>query len=146
MEQSVKLHNTTPKRFSIDVMNFLTMYPWSGDVMQVKNMVDWILTVVNTKDREKTIIELDDLPKEMIEEKHSLGINAPFISAISKLPIKDAREIFEKEYFIEQLNRFEGNISQIAKFVDMERSALHRKLKALGIDDPKSFRKNDRTV
>lgn len=146
MEQSVKLHNTTPKRFAIDAMNFLTMYPWSGDVMQVKNMVDWILTIVNTKDREKTIIELDDLPKEMIEGKHSLGINSPFISAVSKLSIKDAREIFEKEYFIEQLKRFEGNVSQIAKFVDMERSALHRKLKALGIGDPKSFRKNDKTI
>lgn len=144
MEKAAKSHNTTPRRFSRDAMDFLTAYPWLGDVMQIKNMVDWILTVVNTKDKEKPIIDFEDLPKEMIDGKRNPSFNVPFISAISEFSIKEARDIFEREYFMEQLKRFEGNISQIAKFVDMERSALHRKLKVLGIDDSKSYRKHNR--
>ena len=51
------------------------------------------------------------------------------------LPLRDAREVFEREYLVAQINRFSGNISRTAEFVGMERSALHRKLKALGIDE-----------
>ena len=67
--------------------------------------------------------------------------NDPLVFVHSELSIKEAREMFEKAYFVEQLKKFGGNISQVAKFVDMERSALHRKLKALGIADSKSFKK-----
>ena len=52
------------------------------------------------------------------------------------LPLKEAREVFEREYLLTQVNRFSGNISQTARFIGMERSALHRKLRALGIHDP----------
>jgi two-component system nitrogen regulation response regulator NtrX len=54
--------------------------------------------------------------------------------AFATLPLRDARELFEREYLLTQINRFGGNISRTATFVGMERSALHRKLKALGID------------
>jgi two-component system nitrogen regulation response regulator NtrX len=54
---------------------------------------------------------------------------------LMSLPLRDARELFEREYLVAQINRFGGNISRTAEFVGMERSALHRKLKALGIED-----------
>jgi two-component system nitrogen regulation response regulator NtrX len=54
---------------------------------------------------------------------------------LMSLPLRDAREVFEREYLVAQISRFSGNISRTAEFVGMERSALHRKLKALGIDE-----------
>ena len=171
--QAVKSHNMRPKRFSSDVVIFLKTLSWNGDVLQLKNTVDWILTFVDATNKEKTLIELEDLPQDIIEGKMNPEGNASSIISISKnvnrnfdeqanddiqtqqtpdnndlcisvhseLSIKEAREMFEKAYFIEQLKKFDGNISQVAKFVDMERSALHRKLKALGIADSKAFKK-----
>ena len=143
MDKALKAHNLSSKKFSNAAVNFLCTYQWFGDVMQMKNMIDWVLTVTCSGNDEKTVIEIDDLPKEMLEGEQSEGSGARFISSVSDLTLRDARESFEKEYFIAQLKRFDGNISNIAKFVGMERSALHRKLKSLGIDDSKSYRKSE---
>ena len=86
------------------------------------------------------IITVDDLPKEIVEENGTDATNAKFISMVSELSIRDAREAFEREYFVEQLKKFSGNISQTAKFVGMERSALHRKLRSLNIVESKLFK------
>ncbi|MDR0942084.1 MAG: hypothetical protein LBM19_00485 [Holosporales bacterium] len=86
---------------------------------------------------------MDDLPKEILNGKHSNDPSSQFISTVSELPIREARDIFEREYFIEQLTKFSGNISKTAKFVDMERSALHRKLKSLNIINSKQFKHSD---
>ena len=143
MNTAAKAHNISPKKFSSAAINFLCTYQWFGDVVQMKNMIDWILSVTNSSSEEKTVIEIDDLPKEMLEDAKNEGGEARFIASVSDLTLRDARESFEKEYFIAQLKRFDGNISNIAKFVGMERSALHRKLKSLGIDDSKSYRKSE---
>ena len=143
MGQAAKAHNTTPKRFSSEVMGILNSYPWPGDVMQMKNMIDWILTVAISEDENHGVLTIDDLPKEILEGKTTAVNNTQFISTVSELSIRDAREAFEKEYFIEQLKKFGGNISQTAKFVGMERSALHRKLKSLDICDSKLFKSDE---
>ncbi len=140
MEQSAKVHKIPPKHFSNEALGILNTYSWPGDVMQLKNMIDWILTMTIAEKENKSIISIDDLPKEIIEGKSGNVPNTQFISIVSELSIRDAREAFEKEYFIEQLRRFRGNISQTAKFVGMERSALHRKLKNLNILDSKLFK------
>ena len=176
MQQTIKAQNMLPRRFSSDALTFLSRYHWSGDVMQLRNTIDWILALVNAMSKEKSVIELNDLPHEIVEDqalhtvvnassiassaeianntvisfegqinnniqKPSTSDNNTFVSVHSELSIKEAREMFEKAYFLEQLKRFGGNISQVAKFVDMERSALHRKLKSLGIADSRSFKK-----
>ncbi|MDR3223964.1 MAG: sigma-54 dependent transcriptional regulator [Holosporales bacterium] len=138
MAQTAKANNVTPKRFSNEVLGLLNSYHWPGDVMQMKNMMDWILTVSLSEDEDTSVIMLGDLPQEIVDGKQASNQNAQFISVVSEMPIRDAREIFEREYFIEQLNKFNGNISQTAKFVGMERSALHRKLRSLNIIDSKS--------
>lgn len=165
-KQAVKSQNMLPKRFSNDALTFLSKYPWTGDVMQLHNTIDWILTLVNATSKEKTVIELEDLPHDIVGDQlppvlndssvagtdeddqiqnntreQQTPDNDPLVFVHSELSIKEAREMFEKAYFVEQLKKFGGNISQVAKFVDMERSALHRKLKALGIADSKSFKK-----
>lgn len=143
MEQAAKAHKITPKRFSNEALGVLNSYPWPGDVMQMKNMIDWILTVAISEDENNGILTIDDLPKEILEGKTTVVTNTQFISTVSELSIRDAREAFEKEYFIEQLKKFGGNISQTAKFVGMERSALHRKLKSLDIGDSKLFKSDE---
>ncbi len=176
MKQAVKAQNMRPKRFSNDALIFLSKYPWTGDVMQLQHTIDWILTFANATNKENTVIELEDLPQDIVGEKLPPELGALFVTRIAKiaknvaknfdkqiknniqekqrpdnddlfvpvrpeLSIKEAREIFEKAYFVEQMKKFGGNVSQIAKFINMERSALHRKLKALGISDSRAFKK-----
>ncbi|MDR1234186.1 MAG: sigma-54 dependent transcriptional regulator [Holosporales bacterium] len=137
MEQSAKSHNTVPKRFSSEAKGILNTYAWPGDVMQLRNLVDWVLTNSISAQCDDLLITIDDLPREIMGTKSNGSAEIPFISSVSEMSIRDARETFEREYFIEQLKKFSGNISQTSKFVGMERSALHRKLKALNITDPK---------
>jgi two-component system nitrogen regulation response regulator NtrX len=139
MEKAAKALNMQPKKFSNEALGILSSYSWPGDVMQMKNMVDWILTVAISESEEGNLVTVNDLPKEITEGK-STTPNMQFISIVSELSIREAREAFEKEYFLEQLKKFSGNISLTAKFVGMERSALHRKLKLLDIVDLKSFK------
>lgn len=78
-------------------------------------------------------IACDQLPSEVMDAGLSIPAGEGLEQIIS-LPLRDARERFEREYLIAQINRFGGNISRTAAFIGMERSALHRKLKALGVN------------
>ena len=78
-------------------------------------------------------IEVDLLPPEILDSQSGMSGNAAM--AIMGSPLREARESFEREYLRIQIRRFSGNISRTATFIGMERSALHRKLKALGIGD-----------
>ncbi|MDR1333351.1 MAG: sigma-54 dependent transcriptional regulator [Holosporales bacterium] len=143
MEQASVAHNVAPRKFSSETLGLLNAYHWPGDTMQMKNMVDWIVTVALSENNENDgIVTINDLPKEIVDGRSPevTTTNAKFIAMVSELSIKEAREAFEREYFIEQLRKFSGNISQTAKFVGMERSALHRKLKSLNIVDSKLFK------
>tara|TARA_R110000868_G_scaffold189695_2_gene433023 strand:- start:66853 stop:68190 length:1338 start_codon:yes stop_codon:yes gene_type:complete len=107
-------------------MAVLTSYYWPGNVRQLKNLIEWLIIMHPGK-----MIVPDMLPPEMTKSE-SLDIN--MMEKVSALPLRQAREMFEKSYLANQLQRFSGNVSRTADFVGMERSALHRKLKSLGVE------------
>jgi len=126
--------NSKPERhISDDAMAVLQSYPWPGNVRELKNIIERI--VIMATDDEQEPVSADCLPPEIM--------NIPVSSEwdmdgrIMAMPLREAREAFEKVYLEGQLARFSGNISKTAEFVGMERSALHRKLKQLNKADEK---------
>ena len=115
-----------------DAMVALQSYEWPGNVRQLRNVVE--RTVILAPGDRIGRIDLDLLPPEVLGRQGDLG-NGMGANAIMGTPLKEARETFEREYLRVQIRRFSGNISRTAHFIGMERSALHRKLKLLGITD-----------
>lgn len=113
-----------------DAAAALQAYPWPGNVRELRNIIER-LVIMAPGDPTKPI-RASMLPPEFDASPES-SKNVESNSRIMGLPLRDAREVFEREYLIAQLNRFGRNISRTASFVGMERAALHRKLKALGI-------------
>lgn len=114
-----------------DAMAALQAYDWPGNVRQLRNIVERILILAHGEDL--TEISAEMLPTEISRD----GADSPHQSSravIMAAPLREAREAFEREYLKVQIMRFSGNISRTATFIGMERSALHRKLKLLGID------------
>jgi len=111
-------------------MAALQSYDWPGNVRQLRNVVE--RTVILTPRERLDAVEPDMLPSEVVGG--SLG-GAIGISALMGMPLREARESFEREYLSIQIRRFSGNISKTANFIGMERSALHRKLKLLGMGE-----------
>ena len=115
-----------------DTIAALQAYDWPGNVRQLRNVMERTL-ILAPADR-LTRIEIDMLPAELTTEQAKLSPGAA-AKSIMGTPLREAREAFEREYLRVQIRRFSGNISRTAAFVGMERSALHRKLKALGLTD-----------
>jgi two-component system, NtrC family, nitrogen regulation response regulator NtrX len=112
-----------------DAMAVLQAHSWPGNVRQLRNIVERLLILAT--DDAAQVISADLLPSDL-GSGGSLNGNGRSELVIS-LPLREAREIFEREYLLAQINRFGGNISRTASFIGMERSALHRKLKSLGV-------------
>ena len=105
-------------------------YGWPGNVRELRNLVERIsILAVNEKQ-----ININSLVKDALSQKNIKDASESFENVLS-YPLKVARERFEKDYLTSQLKKYKGNISKTAKFIGMERSALHRKLKTLGIKD-----------
>ncbi|MEM8935493.1 MAG: sigma-54 dependent transcriptional regulator [Pseudomonadota bacterium] len=120
-----------PKRaFSNEAIAALQAYHWPGNVRQLRNVVERTLILMGRDAAQE--ISCSDLPSEIIDSGLAIPAGEGLEQIIS-LPLREARERFEREYLIAQINRFGGNISRTAAFIGMERSALHRKLKALGV-------------
>jgi two-component system nitrogen regulation response regulator NtrX len=118
-----------PKRtLSADAMATLQVHAWPGNVRQLRNNVERLL-ILASGDPE-TPVTAEMLPAEVATSGSAGAVGAERIIA---LPLRDAREVFEREYLTAQILRFGGNISRTASFIGMERSALHRKLKSLGV-------------
>ena len=117
---------------SDDTIAALQAYDWPGNVRQLRNVVE--RTLILTPPERIGRIEIDMLPAEVTSEPAKLFPNQAARS-IMGTPLREAREAFEREYLRVQIRRFSGNISRTAAFIGMERSALHRKLKALGLTD-----------
>ncbi len=117
---------------SEDAVAALQTYDWPGNVRQLRNVVERTL-ILSPSDR-ITCIEIDMLPSEVTAEPSRL-VPGQAVRSIMGTPLREAREAFEREYLRAQIRRFSGNISRTAAFIGMERSALHRKLKALGLGD-----------
>ena len=120
--------NYNLKKFEIDPHNHnLIDYLWPGNVRELRNLIERI-AILSPDSPEKTF----NIIKESLKMSDNVDISKE--KSLSK-PLKEARESFEKEYLSSQLKKFGGNISKMAKFIGMERSALHRKLKGLNIKD-----------
>lgn len=130
MEQ-ISLATGLPKRrIGEDAMAVLQSHDWPGNVRQLRNNVERLLILAGGD--ADAVIDASMLPQDVGSMVPSMP-NGNGGEHLMGLPLRDAREVFEREYLIAQISRFGGNISRTAEFVGMERSALHRKLKALGI-------------
>ena len=116
------------RRLGDDAIATLQVHPWPGNVRQLINIVERLLILVSGDPSEEITAEM--LPAEVTSSGSAGAVGAERIIA---LPLRDAREVFEREYLNAQILRFGGNISRTAAFIGMERSALHRKLKSLGV-------------
>jgi len=131
IEQKEKMSQKKIK-LSEDVYPILQTIDWPGNVTQIKNFVEWLYILVKSSNKKIDLITSNMLPNDLLTEKKD-GSKKEEKKTIMNLPIKDARKHFEKEYLINQVSRFGGNISKTANFIGMERSALHRKIKEIGI-------------
>jgi len=118
----------TRRRMGDDAIAVLQVHPWPGNVRQLRNNVERLL-ILATGDPDEPI-SADMLPSEATNANSTGTLGGERIIA---LPLREAREVFEREYLAAQIMRFGGNISRTAAFIGMERSALHRKLKSLGV-------------
>jgi two-component system nitrogen regulation response regulator NtrX len=119
-----------PPELSEEAIAALQAYDWPGNVRQLRNVVERTI-ILTPRDRLATV-EADMLPDEITGGRLGAGGG---ISTMMGAPLREARESFEREYLTIQIRRFSGNISKTASFIGMERSALHRKLKLLGMGD-----------
>ena len=122
----------TPPSFSEEAIAALQAHDWPGNVRQLRNIIERTVILAPTDRLER--IDVDMLPPEVLDTGGSIGGNNATLSIMGS-PLREARESFEREYLRVQIRRFSGNISRTASFIGMERSALHRKLKALGLGD-----------
>ncbi|UTO28795.1 nitrogen assimilation response regulator NtrX [Bartonella harrusi] len=117
-----------PREISDDVIAILQTHAWPGNVRQLRNNIERLLILVRDGDGP---ITAEFLPSEVSDSLPRIQMDAD--ESIMDLPLREARELFEKRYLEAQIGRLGGNISRTAEFIGMERSALHRKLKALGV-------------
>jgi two-component system nitrogen regulation response regulator NtrX len=130
IERLTAMSGLPRRRIGEDAMAALQAHDWPGNVRQLRNNVERVL-ILATGDPDEPVT-LDSLPSEVAGRGGEAGgFDAERMIA---LPLRDAREKFEREYLKAQINRFGGNISRTANFIGMERSALHRKLKTLGVN------------
>jgi two-component system, NtrC family, nitrogen regulation response regulator NtrX len=130
MRQISEQAGIRPRKIGDDAMAVLQTHDWPGNIRQLRNNIERLMILARPEGND-TPISADMLPAD-------IGDMLPRIAAqgdqhIMTLPLREAREMFERDYLVAQINRFGGNISRTAEFVGMERSALHRKLKSLGV-------------
>ena len=130
METAASRAGMSAKLFAEDAMAALQAYDWPGNVRELGNIIDRLLIMAPVGPDEEITAKM--LPPEVLGDETMLP-RFEKGSEIMALPLRDAREMFEREYLMAQVNRFGGNVSRTAEFVGMERSALHRKLKTLGL-------------
>ena len=131
MDQISAAMGAPRRRIAPDAMAVLQSHDWPGNIRQLRNNVERLMILASGDPDSEITAAL--LPSEV-------GALVPSIPSgvggekLMSLPLREAREVFEREYLVAQINRFGGNISRTAEFIGMERSALHRKLKSLGVD------------
>ncbi|WP_006788518.1 sigma-54-dependent transcriptional regulator [Thiorhodospira sibirica] len=121
------------RRFSEAAQDFLSRYPWPGNVRELRNLVQRLLILGSGEQIEREEVEraLSGRPTHEIELSDSIGLNL-------EMPLREAREAFERHYLLHQLERVEGNMTRLAEKVGVERTHLYRKLRTLGLDTKRS--------
>ena len=131
LNQYATQNGIAPRTLSSAALSAMQLYDWPGNVRQLRNAIEWIM-IMNAPSAEA--VRADQLPPEISGAHPNLADGASALGHdLVLMSLRDAREKFERDYLDAQLKRFHGNISKTAQFVGMERSALHRKLKSLGI-------------
>lgn len=133
MHQITRQSGISNCRIGDDAMVVLQAHNWPGNIRQLRNNIERLMILSRVE--EGTVITAEMLPKEIGEMLPNTG--GADGEHLMSLPLKEAREAFERDYLAAQVGRFSGNISRTAEFVGMERSALHRKLKSLGLTEKK---------
>lgn len=133
MSQITRQSGISNCRIGDDAMVVLQAHDWPGNIRQLRNNIERLMILSRVE--EGTVITAEMLPKEIGEMLPNTGGSDG--EHLMSLPLKEAREAFERDYLAAQVGRFSGNISRTAEFVGMERSALHRKLKSLGLTEKK---------
>ncbi len=131
LERSAETSGMPGRELSTDALTALQAHDWPGNVRQLRNLMDWLLIMAPGTANDSIRAEM--LPAEISQGAPAL-LNFDPSADLMGLPLREARDLFETQYLQAQLLRFGGNISRTAGFVGMERSALHRKLKQLGVN------------
>jgi len=132
VKQLSKFSGLNEREFSEGAIAALQAYDWPGNVRQLRNIVEWTLIMNPLTQNSTGMIKSEMLPQDIISG--SVNISKPNSNVdMMSMPLREAREVFERQYLTAQMNRFNNNISKTSTFVGMERSALHRKLKTLNI-------------
>ena len=132
VKQLVKFAGLKERDFCEDAIAALQAYNWPGNIRQLRNVIEWTLIMNPVQAGESTMIKSEMLPPEILN--NGVALYKPESNTdMMSMPLRDAREVFERQYLSAQMNRFNNNISKTSAFVGMERSALHRKLKLLNI-------------
>ena len=132
IDQAAESAGLPPRKIGDDAIAMLQSFDWPGNVRQLRNFVEWLLIMAPAS--EGRPIGADMIPAALGPATGQAGA-LPGPADLMTLPLRDARRQFERDYLHAQVARFGGNISRTAQFIGMERSALHRKLRALGMLD-----------
>jgi two-component system nitrogen regulation response regulator NtrX len=132
IEQVCRLHNLKSLSIGDDAVAVLQGQDWPGNARQLRNSIERLLILVKDQTPADGVITAAMLPPDIGEVLPTVG-DSDSSAHLMSLPLRDAREVFERQYLMAQIERFGGNISKTAEFVGMERSALHRKIKSLGL-------------
>jgi two-component system nitrogen regulation response regulator NtrX len=130
MDRAARASGIASRQLGEDAQVVLKNYDWPGNARQLRNVMEWLLIMAGGDNKDP--ISASMLPPELSEATPAV-LKWDKSSELMSLPLREARELFEREYLATQVSRFNGNISRTSSFVGMERSALHRKLKSLGI-------------
>ena len=133
MERSAVSKGRQPRRLSGEALTALQAHDWPGNIWELVNVIERILLVAPVSHEDG--VSANDIMEAIGQEAGQHASNGRTMEVMN-LPLRSAREEFEKEYLAFQLRRFDGNISKTAEFVGMDRAALHRKLKLLGVHGP----------
>jgi two-component system nitrogen regulation response regulator NtrX len=132
IEQVCRMHNLQRMSIGDDAIAVLQAQDWPGNARQLRNSIERLLILMKDQQPENGVITASMLPSDIGEVLPTVG-DTDASAHLMSLPLRDAREVFERQYLLAQIERFGGNISKTAEFVGMERSALHRKIKSLGL-------------
>lgn len=132
LDQICRVHNLVKMQIGDDALAVLQAQEWPGNARQLRNSIERLLILVKDQAPADGVITAAMLPSDIGEVLPTIG-DTDASAHLMSLPLREAREVFERQYLQAQLERFGGNISKTSEFVGMERSALHRKLKSLGL-------------
>lgn len=132
IDQVCRLHNLKSLSIGDDAVAVLQAQDWPGNARQLRNSIERLMILIKDQAPADGVVTAALLPPDIGEVLPTVG-DSDSSAHLMSLPLRDAREVFERQYLMAQIERFGGNISKTAEFVGMERSALHRKIKSLGL-------------